>query len=145
MIPWSRSTSNGSLRGPRSPESGAQFPQIIYSDWGRNLPTRSLSSSAECNYWPILIRDKFVPSPHPHHSSKYLKITFSNNTNVPKYLIWDISQYLLAIPKCEHNETNESNVGRPQQDLHDNKTNCSLESRIQTYFSIHTALLLHWP
>ena len=32
-------------------------------------------------------------------------------------------------------------VGRPQQHLHDNKTNCSLGSRIQTYFSIYTALL----
>ena len=29
---------------------------------------------------------------------------------------------------------------RPQQDLHDNKTNCSLGRGIQTYFSIYTAL-----
>ena len=47
-----------------------------------------------------------------------------------------------AIPKCEHNETNESNGWpSPEQHLHDNKTNCSLEVRIQTYFSIYTALL----
>ena len=118
--------------GPRSPESGAppQFPQIIYSDWG----TKLLHSS------PLLLRRVQLLTGNLNQGQTPANSVPNNHS---KYFVDNfLGCFLLAIPKCEHNETNESNVWpqRPQQDLHDNKTNCSLGRGIQTYFSIYTAL-----
>ena len=117
--------------GLRSPESGAppQFPQIIYSDWGQNFSTRVLSYSAECNYWPaILIRDKLVPN-------QFLTII----QNILLTTFWDV--FCWRFRNASITKPMSRTFGqRPQQDLHDNKTNCSVGRGIQTYFSIYTAL-----
>ena len=143
MIPWSRSTSNGSLRGPRSPESGAQVPQIIYSDWGTKL----------AHLGPLLLRRvQLLTNLNQGQTRSCLLATRNTAPNISSPQFITIARIQNIWFKTFHNvcwrfrnvsitKPMSRTVGRPRQHLHDNKTNCSLECRIQTYFSIYTALL----
>ena len=130
MIPWSRGTSNGSLRAQIP---GKWRPSSIPANnlfWlGPHKTSRVLSYSAECNYWPaILIRDKLLPT-------QFLTII----QNILLTTFWDV--FCWRFRNASITKPMSRTFGqRPQQDLHDNKTNCSLGRGIQTYFSIYTAL-----